>query len=1104
MKHYFAIVFCALLIPSLGHAGFPDSTLKQEKAFIETLKTTSPYDKLLTIDVCKDTKADVDETESKVLYCGSVQYLSGIKATKEDKEEISAALVKIRKYSGDIAGVVLGAKSAEADDINPFYSAYNFKLWLTKNISFIEKLSCITDIEPFGPYDFTRSESIETTDVKLIEQRLSSFVPFANVVKSSNDENEENNSLKPLTTTLNTTEKEKQLAISKAVKVLSSCKEQLSSKDGDKAAPSYYTSLAGSFLERFTAVEGFNNWSLEDDYLQESSIKNKSRALCSGLVTHAIYRAKQAKKQHEKIQITNKEDAKKVAKTVNNLINDINKLCKAAQPDGTKIKNTVNQQAWNEADFEPTPEGPIIAKGATWSGADIKKEITSLLKQYEEDPQSTYSKQIKLAHAMYIALFSAKNIFIPNRELTAEEESLLKKDSVSYEDLVTLQKLGKYIENPMSRLITAPAFQEIVGLSTLNKENFLYTCLIEGKPFPDFQYNDDPLDEKNKIVTGNLIIKSEKQVASKIDEAIKEHYDNAKICIHGTDYDPPTTTVKQTLPDAPFEDASYLTDQQVKHFDEKFQAANDQKYQNMLDDDKKRNEVIVKYINSSPLLFMDYVANVKDASYTGICPAFIQAYDKQETNKTINGVITAVSIPLFILSFGEAQWAITEVRGGLIAIGILDGYLSITNILDTNDELDFINLSMASGFISPADGATVISYLKDNRFESYLSLGWDVFLVGTSLRSYIKFKKPNLTVPVDANGNPIPVTVVEEAGQTAIDFSGTGRSAEKYAYTKTSPTTIARHKIKVIKKLKKILPDKMVKGADGKYTTLAEAWGEALGTSSAKISNLFKEMAMCKEKYPKTDKAIRNTIAVDLSVRLSGTFFGYLTNLGDKEFEWRNVGSDAIATVGKGVLVPIMGMRALDKNKTVLGFWPRVWKAYPTGLKWGAFSELVSSSVYYFTGGADAEYGEDAKSAIASRAAFGLVWTGPSILLKMTLYDLVMGFTCIVPGMKVFARMKSGVMTAIEFVPPIIAQGTYSLGTSYLFYLGRSGFMHATENYSKSEKSKIKSFEEIKPTDKDDFLDVDNADIQKINFEFNSKDIEDDLKDSERIEISPL
>ncbi|MCX6111999.1 MAG: hypothetical protein NTY22_01760, partial [Proteobacteria bacterium] len=121
------------------------------------------------------------------------------------------------------------------------------------------------------------------------------------------------------------------------------------------------------------------------------------------------------------------------------------------------------------------------------------------------------------------------------------------------------------------------------------------------------------------------------------------------------------------------------------------------------------------------------------------------------------------------------------------------------------------------------------------------------------------------------------------------------------------------------------------------------------------------------------------------------------------------------------------------------GVFRRFIKTWPKATLWSAGSKVVSGSVYYFGNdllgnGAIDEHGDQAIKASLVRLGYGVAWAVPSTALEVTLYNFIIGATCLIPGAKIFLNVSDGMIRAVNFTTASGVQLLYPLMTNWVYY----------------------------------------------------------------------
>lgn len=125
---------------------------------------------------------------------------------------------------------------------------------------------------------------------------------------------------------------------------------------------------------------------------------------------------------------------------------------------------------------------------------------------------------------------------------------------------------------------------------------------------------------------------------------------------------------------------------------------------------------------------------------------------------------------------------------------------------------------------------------------------------------------------------------------------------------------------------------------------------------------------------------------------------------------------------------------SLHKEK----FSDRFRKAAPRAAGWSMLTKMISGMVYYGLDGAEEEYGDQALYASSVRLGYGIAWAVPSTALEVSLYDFIIGATCVIPGSKIFLTVSDKTIKAVNFGTATSIQYMYPLMTNWVYYWGRT------------------------------------------------------------------
>ncbi|MFH1223791.1 MAG: hypothetical protein V1647_05565, partial [Pseudomonadota bacterium] len=812
--------------------------------------------------------------------------------------------------------------------------------------------------------------------------------------------------------------------------------------------------LVNDFGDRFGGDIVAQNYTRAISYygsVQEEK-GNQLKDVCVGLTRTAKSRLDVLRQAHNK-EINN-ENAQAIADFFNPYINLINARCEFIHAEALEIKakniSPYADLSQKMGDFLDTWDNSSTTTGRNAGFSpqsdDFVSENLNVRKALDKYAQTPF---VRNTRDIFNALFAVPVIQLDRHDPSSK------------------------MPNPLNRLMASKTLNSKLGFDFLIQEGFLNACMRYGKPFgaqglsgferirlgrtpmttpEEFQKYKNTLKETVKkasegkdieaFFTGSLILTAKEEVTELLTEAKEKADDDIKTCLDDRGL--------ETLLKLHEEKACLLppTDDDHRVINVRENANED------------RQEIISRYLTTAPALAIEYIKNsTTPENFDALCASLLASYDKLETKET---VMNALDIAIFVsavLSYGTSSYVTIPFRVVLVAASAIDGVMSIKTISEMNSEISTIKEMQAAEFIDYDVGQKMTDLASSNIGAAAISLIIDATFIYSGLKGLKLLplrRTPKAEPPVIAETPKaeLPKTktrkepdVIEEpqTHQLAMDFEET-KLPKQFTYKKVDPTSVERMKLRITDQARALGID--IRGEGPVVDFLAKR--------SASLNNFARQMRFCKAMYPSTKVWWKIGLAGTL-IRVGTTYDGYKRSLGKHKFNVLNFSADA----GSGVLKEWVYAYFIVKNsvkvnnsfdfkyRTTFSEAVKSWakkfgKTYIKTLPWALGTEVISNSFYFLTGTAADQYGEEHKwAATRARSEWGGIWAaGVAVPLKMTLYELVMGLTCMVPGVKIFAKASGLTRTVTAVVLSYGAQTAYSEGTSVLYYQGRNWFMH--------------------------------------------------------------
>lgn len=324
-------------------------------------------------------------------------------------------------------------------------------------------------------------------------------------------------------------------------------------------------------------------------------------------------------------------------------------------------------------------------------------------------------------------------------------------------------------------------------------------------------------------------------------------------------------------------------------------------------------------------------------------------------------------------------------------------------------------------------------------------------------------------------------TKIKEVADGSVTTEHTVISTVKSArYSFEGPSTeiLETSKNKIRKTLSKI-------GLKGGNT---EKLVEKLGNQTARFSNFLEQTRICRAMTKDNMKFSHYASSTMWKLASSKFMAGSSTSLfmywKDND-NWGDFNSDIGGDVvgqfvkafgGAGVAtIPLLGKdnkaatsvfqntenyevykQSIKNNLHKEKFSDRLRKAAPRAAGWSMLTKMISGMVYYGLDGAEEEYGEQALYASGVRLGYGIAWAVPSTALEVSLYDFIIGATCVIPGSKIFLTVSDKTIKAVNFGTATSIQYMYPLMTNWVYYWGRTKTYNA---FGLKKKEKLLNLE---------------------------------------------
>ncbi len=397
---------------------------------------------------------------------------------------------------------------------------------------------------------------------------------------------------------------------------------------------------------------------------------------CNGISDLAVKKITEAKKKHEAAKLASVDEYEVVAKVWNKTVNQINTICNSKTYTEEYEGDDPYQAVYADMVREDQEEYSRTT-GVAESTGYIPSNAAILEQQCQESPLSKLlPEELKVAEDLFNGLFA------PVIEYEKDDGT------------------KAYIANPIPRLVASETFAKSTGMDEIMSSSFKAVC--ENAHVMHFKRSENYKRVFKSAVTGMSLLMSDGEVAANMKTAIDQiKKDKAEICAY-EENEVSSQVVSQ--------DGITITT-------------------NTKNDD--RVDLMAKYISLTPGLFQEYISQNPDPVACSILSA---AYDNEEFNDVIKPVLGAANIALLIGSF--IPYTAIPCRVGLVVISVVDGVVTMNNIFDQLNTMEFVDMAVNSGMVSYQTGDAIEGDINNAMFWNYVSLTADALILFQAAKGF--------------------------------------------------------------------------------------------------------------------------------------------------------------------------------------------------------------------------------------------------------------------------------------------------------------------------------------------------------------------------------